>query len=109
MDKKEFRKLYPDVEEGEVSPEEFHKTIAVTNPYDLIPKEWVSGSLIIQNAGMSPQFDVKIKEEMDKQFWDGFKAAYELIDNIFCNYKEPPFDEIWEEIEEEFENYKKDG
>jgi hypothetical protein len=39
---------------------------------------------------------------------EGFKAAYDLIDNIFCSYKEPPFDDLWEEIEEEFENYSLD-
>ena len=107
MDKEEFRKLYPAVEEGEVSPEDFHKPITIPDPYDLIPKG-SDGNLLIQNEKWDPKWDPKLKYLMDRQFMEGFKTAYDLIDNIFCNYKEPPFDEIWEEIEEEFERYQKD-
>lgn len=66
------------------------------------------GEALRWDGHKSLQWDPKIKEELDKSFMEGFKAAYDLIDNIFCGYKEPPFDELWDEIEEEFENYKRD-
>ncbi len=88
MDKKEFANLYTGIEEGEIAPSQFHKDINFTNAYELIPE---------------------VKKLLDEQFWEGFKAAYGLIDNIFCGYQEPPFDDLWEEIEEEFDLYKKDG
>lgn len=83
MKREVFKKMYPDVQEEEVTPEEFHKSFRYSKPGDI--------------------------SDEDMHFWEGFAAAYDLIDNVFCRYKEPPFDEIWDEIEEEFDNYKKDA
>jgi hypothetical protein len=65
--------------------------------------------IVLRNYGI-PDDVIKKQLEgiLDKCFMEGFKAAYDLIDNIFCSYKEPPFDDLWEEIEEEFENYSLD-
>lgn len=68
----------------------------------------MNDNILIENEKWSPEWDEKLKPLMDKQFMEGFKAAYDLIDNIFCAYIEPPFDDLWEEIEEAFERYKRD-
>lgn len=38
MNREEFKKLYPDLDEKFVSPKDFHKPIKVLDPYDLITK-----------------------------------------------------------------------
>lgn len=104
MTRDEFKKLYPDVEGSEVSPEEFHKPIVLTDPADLIPKD-SSGAWLIQNEDQSPQWDPKIKETIDAAFSEGFDAAIDMVKSVFDNSPEKEAEALWEEIEESYDLY----
>lgn len=81
-----FKKMYPNAEEGEITPEEFHQPLKYTKPGDI--------------------------SNDDINFWEGFDAAVNMFENIlhglnFTKHYSPS--DVIDLLEEEIENFKKDA
>lgn len=80
--------------------------IKVTPTYEQI-KDAVS--FFNENGISASELEKNLHRMQDKAFWEGFDVAIELVSNVFSDYKEKEFDNIWSDIEEEVELYKKDS
>jgi hypothetical protein len=60
-------------------------------------------------TSLEPKWDPKLKEQLDKSFMEGFKVARAIVESVLDCHEEPEFDELKDEIEDEFDNYKMDS
>lgn len=102
-DRIESRKRYEGSKDAVIASCELHQGQPCFTPQENSPRP--------EFAEVGEEIKIENNREWRKDimFWEGFDAAIDLVDAVFCNYKEEVFDDLWHEIEKEVSLYKKDG